>query len=144
MSESRQERGERLMPLAKALAERHNFTVPYYSQHREFQYYPEEYYAGPFMIVKWRDDPTDFDDGHGCRQIGSSEWADSPEDAVAKVRENLRYNGYKRMTVYDVERGEECPFEFGIRMKYKAVATLTATVGEGCFDNAPSLGGNRG
>jgi hypothetical protein len=145
MSESKIERGARLYPLAEDLAKRKNFTLPYHnedSQSSRFGY-SKEYHAGPFLLVTWRDDPTDFDDGHGCRKIGSSEWAENPEHVVTLARDALQWNGWRTLTVFDVERGEQCELEFGFRMKYKAVAELTAMVGSGCFDDSPSLGGSR-
>lgn len=141
MREDRRTRNARLQPLAEALAKANNFTLPYYS--KDSQHYEELYYVGPFLLVKWCDDPTDRDDGYGCRRIGSSEWCGSAEQAVEQARENLRYTGWYNMSVFDVERGEKCELEFGIRMKYMAVAELTAVAGEGCFDDAPSLGGER-
>lgn len=132
---------EQLFELAQALGKRENFTMPYYNEKEAV--WKEHSYAGPFMLVTYRDDPTDFDDGHGCRQIGSAEWAESAEHAVRLAREALRYKGWYRLSVFDVVRGERCELEFGVRLKYKALATLTAAVGEGCFDNAPALGGDK-
>ena len=128
------------MPLAEKLAKQHNFSLPYYNE--STRTYPREYYARPFLVATFQDDPNDFDDGHGVRQVGSSEWAESAQDACARVRRMLEWRGYRQIKVYDVERQEECSFEFGIRLKYQAVATLYASVGDdGCFDNSPSLGG---
>lgn len=137
MQESQLQRSARLRPLAEVLAKRHDFSMPYYAE------YPggRENWAQPFLIVNQH--YLDDDDGYGdTRKGGSSEWAGSAKDAASRLREKLRYTGWSKLVIYDVERQEECKFEFSVQVKYRAVTELSASVGEGCFDNAPTLGGN--
>jgi hypothetical protein len=131
---------ERLKPMAEALAAKEKLVMPYKD--------PSTYEpAWPFLLTYWGDDPNDSDDGYGCRQVcTSSEWAQNPAHAAQLLQEHLRYGGYGHIKLYDIDRGEQCYFEVGVRVKYKALANLTADAGpDGMFpvndDMSPALGG---
>lgn len=109
---------ERLYALAENIAASNGLTLPHYSSS---SVYPKETYARPFMIASMYDDPTDSDDGYGCRQIGNTEWAETPDHAAHLVRGMMEWKGWRRIVIWDVERGEKCPIEIGVAITYNAL-----------------------
>jgi hypothetical protein len=116
--------------------------MPYYNEKQSL--YPETYYAQRFIVVKRHTIYNNDDDGHGASvkdENAYGEWAATPEDAVEKVREELKHYGYRHVEVYDVERQEQCDIDFAIVLKYNAVVTQVAVAGGEYLGNAPTVKG---